>query len=152
MARQQPHSSKELSRQLEPLATQLRAFTDTLAGGRSLPPVQQLVPLAGEIATLVVYTLNCAGDRPADHRHCRCHGHRGAGSAPARPCRRPGDTAPSPPLATAVQPQRHPASVTGGRVGCRGVADPTTADRSCCMQRLTRRLRDRRRHAHHGCQ
>ncbi len=69
MATQQPHSSKELSRQLEPLATQLRAFTDALAGDPSLPPVQQLVPLAGEIATLVVYTLNCAGDPLGTGRH-----------------------------------------------------------------------------------
>jgi hypothetical protein len=65
----QPRSSRELSQQLEPLATRLRAFTEPLDGDESLPPVQQLVPLAGQIVVTVQYVLNCSGDPLGTGRH-----------------------------------------------------------------------------------
>jgi len=62
-------SSTDLSRQLQPLAEQLRAFTRPLTGDKSRPVVQQLVPLAGEIAVLVAYILNTTGDPLGTGRH-----------------------------------------------------------------------------------
>jgi hypothetical protein len=69
MTTPQPRSSRELSQQLEPFATQLRAFTQPLGSDTSLPPVQQLVPLASQIVVGVHHTLTCAGDPLGTGRH-----------------------------------------------------------------------------------
>lgn len=69
MTSQQSRSSMELGREMEPLALRLRDFTEPLRGNESLPPVQQLVPLAGEIALLVAYALNTSGNAGGTGRH-----------------------------------------------------------------------------------
>jgi hypothetical protein len=67
--RPQPLSSKDLARQIEPHAARLRAITEPLTGDESLPTVQQLAPLAGEIAVLTGYVLNTTGDPLGTGRH-----------------------------------------------------------------------------------
>jgi hypothetical protein len=62
-------SSTELSCQMQPLAERLRVFTEPLTGDESRPAMQQLVPLAGEIAVLVADMLNPTGDPLGTGRH-----------------------------------------------------------------------------------
>ena len=62
-------SSRQLGNEMEPLARQLRDFTEPLTGDDPRPLVQQLVPLTGEIATLVAYVLKTSGDPAGTGRH-----------------------------------------------------------------------------------
>ena len=62
-------SSSELGNEMAPLARQLRDFTQPLTGDDPRPLVQQLVPLTGEIATLVAYALKTSGDPAGTGRH-----------------------------------------------------------------------------------
>lgn len=62
-------SSSELGNEMEPLARQLRDFTQPLSGDDPRPLIQQLVPLTGEIATLVAYALKTSGDPVGTGRH-----------------------------------------------------------------------------------
>lgn len=55
-------SPAELARQLEPLASKLRALGEPLGADASLPPVQQLLPLVARLVVGVQYALNTTGD------------------------------------------------------------------------------------------
>jgi hypothetical protein len=62
-------SSVELGNEMEPLALQLQAFTEPFHGDEPRPLVQQLVPLAGDIAASVAYVLKTSGDPAGTGRH-----------------------------------------------------------------------------------
>jgi hypothetical protein len=55
-------SPRDLARQLDPLAAQLRTLGEPLAANATLPPVQQLLPLAASLVVAVQFALNTTGD------------------------------------------------------------------------------------------